>query len=110
MEIRAKLLNPSRFLDRFRHKALGDSQTLLASLFGPTVCGYRSYVESHDADNSDVLKFGSMFECDGGKLVGTGTRPDYLVNRVPKKLKNHPGKKIARKSRNNCLLNGQGCG
>jgi len=28
LEIRAKLLNPSRFLDRFRHKALGDSQTL----------------------------------------------------------------------------------
>ena len=40
---------------------------------------------------------------------GTGTLPDYLVNRVPKKLRGHPGKKIAQKSRNNCTVNGQGC-
>ena len=25
---------------------------------------------------------------------GTRTRPDYLVNRVPKKLRGHPGKKL----------------
>ena len=33
---------------------------------------------------------------------GTGTRLDYLVNRVPKKWRVHPGKKIAQQSRNNC--------
>jgi len=33
LEIRAKLLNPQRFLDRFRHKALGDSQTLPSTGF-----------------------------------------------------------------------------
>jgi len=41
---------------------------------------------------------------------GTGTRPDYLVNRVPKKMRGHPGKKIAQKSRNSCTVNGRGCG
>ena len=41
---------------------------------------------------------------------GTGTRPDYLVNRVPKKLRGHPGGKNARKSRNSCKVNGRGCG
>jgi len=27
---------------------------------------------------------------------GTGTRPDYLVNLVPKKLRGRPGKKLLR--------------
>ena len=31
-----------------------------------------------------------------------------LCECVPKKLKGHPGKKIAQKSRNNCEVNGQG--
>ena len=38
----------------------------------------------------------------GPSEEGTGTRPDYLVNRVPKKLLGNPGKKIALKSRNSC--------
>jgi len=41
---------------------------------------------------------------------GTGTRPDYLVNRGPKKLRGHSGEKIAQKSRNNCTVHGRGCG
>jgi len=41
---------------------------------------------------------------------GTGTRPDYLVNRVPKILRGHPGKKISQKPRNSGGLNGRGCG
>jgi len=43
-------------------------------------------------------------------VEGTGTRPDYLVNRVSKKLRSHLGKKIAEKSRNSCQVNGRGCG
>ena len=30
-------------------------------------------------------------------------------NRVPKKLRGHPGEKLAPKSRNSCRLNGRGC-
>ena len=41
---------------------------------------------------------------------GTGTRQDYLVNRVLKKMRGHPGEKIAQKSRNSCIVNGRGCG
>ena len=41
---------------------------------------------------------------------GTGTRPDYLVNHEEKKLRARSGKKIAQKSRNSCIVNGQGCG
>jgi len=33
---------------------------------------------------------------------GTGTRPDYLVNRDEKKFRGRSGKQIARKSRNSC--------
>ena len=33
-----------------------------------------------------------------------------LVNRVPKKLRGHPGKKNSQKSRNRCDVNGRGCG
>jgi len=36
---------------------------------------------------------------------GTGTRPDYLVNRDAKKLRGHSEKKIAQKSRNSCAVN-----
>jgi len=42
---------------------------------------------------------------------GTGTRPDYLVNRVlTKKMRGHLGKKIARISRNSCKTSGGGVG
>jgi len=41
---------------------------------------------------------------------GTRTRPDYLVNRGPKKLRVHSGEKVAQKSRNSCTVNGRGCG
>jgi len=33
-----------------------------------------------------------------------------MVNRVPKKLRGHPGEKIAQKSRNNREVNGRGGG
>ena len=41
---------------------------------------------------------------------GTGTRPDYLVNRDDKKMRGSSGKKIALKSRNNCTVNSRSCG
>jgi len=41
---------------------------------------------------------------------GTGTRPDYLVNRDDKKMRGHSGGKIARTSRNNCRVNSRSCG
>ena len=41
---------------------------------------------------------------------GTRTWQDYLVNRDDQKNKGHSGKKIAEKSRNNCRVNGRGCG
>jgi len=43
-----------------------------------------------------------------GRVPGLGQI--YFVNRVPKKLRGHPGGKIAQKSRNSCKLNGWGCG
>jgi len=39
---------------------------------------------------------------------GTGTSPDYLVNRVLNKIEGPLWKKIARKSRNGCLASGGG--
>jgi len=36
--------------------------------------------------------------------------PDYSVNRNGQKMRGHSGKKIARKSRNSCWVNGRGCG
>jgi len=44
-------------------------------LFPPTVCGSRSYVESLDADNFDVLKF-VVHVTEGADF------PDYLANRA----------------------------
>jgi len=41
---------------------------------------------------------------------GTGTWPDYMVNRADKKNRGHSGKILARKSRNSCNVNGQGYG
>jgi len=41
---------------------------------------------------------------------GTGTRPDYLVNRVLTKNEGPLGKKIAQKSRNSWDVNGRDCG
>jgi len=41
---------------------------------------------------------------------GTGTWPDYLVNRDGQKNEGPFGEKIARKSRNSCRVNGRGCG
>jgi len=42
--------------------------------------------------------------------TSTGTRPDYLVNRVPQELRGSPGEKTAQKSRNSCAVNGRSCG
>ena len=46
------------------------------------------------------------------RYEGTGTRPDYLVNRADKKIEGPLGEKLefARKSRNSCWVNGWGCG
>jgi len=41
---------------------------------------------------------------------GTGTRPDYLVNRVLTENEGPHPKKIVRKSRNSCKLNSGGVG
>jgi len=42
---------------------------------------------------------------------GTGTWPDYLVNRDDKKKKRgHSGEKFARKSRHSWCVNSRGCG
>jgi len=41
---------------------------------------------------------------------GTGTPPDYLVNRADKKIEGPLGKKIAPKSRNSRRMSGGGVG
>jgi len=41
---------------------------------------------------------------------GTGTWPDYLVNRDDQKNEGPFGEKIVRKSRNSCRVNGRSCG
>jgi len=46
----------------------------------------------------------------GSPGEGTGTRPDYLVNRDDQKMRGHSGKKIARKSRNSSRLNSRSSG
>jgi len=69
-----------------------------------------------------ALFAGVLFSCLGGipgssshlwfapVSEGTGTRPDYLVNRADKKLRGNSGKIFAPKSRNCCQLKGRGCG
>jgi len=47
---------------------------------------------------------------ESGLGEGTGTRPDYLVNRDNKKWRGNSGKTIALKSRNSCRLNSRSCG
>jgi len=51
------------------------------------------------------------YETNRRRDEGTGTRPDYLMNRDDKKkLRGHSGKKTAQKSRNSCRVNGGGVG
>jgi len=45
-----------------------------------------------------------------GQIEGTGTRPDYLVNRVLTKNEGQHPEKIVRKSRNSCQVNSGGVG
>jgi len=59
-----------------------------------------------------ILKIFFPFFCSWDSIwdEGTGTRPDYLVNRADKKIEGPFGKKLARKSRNSCRVNCRGCG
>ena len=60
--------------------------------------GTSKFDGTHSRMNGTEMSFGIktyliVFLRSGRTLEGTGTRPDYLVNRVPKKLRGHPGKK-----------------
>jgi len=59
--------------------------------------------------NVEFLVFILVMTMEGSgtaRSEGTGTGPDYLVNRDYQKNEGPFGKKIARKSRNSCRLNG----
>jgi len=70
------------------------------------MCDMTHLLVSHTATHCNTLQL----MCTVDLCEGTGTRPDYLVNRADNTIEGSLGQNIVRKSRNSCTVSGGGVG
>ena len=99
----------SRPYQREASRPSGPGRLILFSLPSTPQEGGDLVLADNEVSFTEITEY-NIISLNDGRAESTGTRPDYLVNRVLTKNEGPHPEKIVRKSRNSCRVNSGGVG
>ena len=99
----------SRPYQREASRPSGPGRLILFSLPPTPQEGGDLVLADNEVSFTEITEY-NIISLNDGRAESTGTRPDYLVNRVLTKNEGPHPEKIVRKSRNSCRVNSGGVG